>query len=358
MHPILADRRQLGIYLLAWLPLGLLLTSLLVAAGSMSWLTAAELALPLTLIYAFWCLSAWYLCRYVPIGSSRFWYLLVAIHPAAAIISLAWAYGVGWALAAIEGLEAEFLPQRLMLFGAGVLLYYVAAAFHYVLMAMQLSRDAQQREMEAAVLARDAELRALRAQVNPHFLFNSLHSISALTASDPVLARQMCIQLSDFLRSSLGIGEREHIPLGEELALARGFLAIQQMRFGARLKVEEQLDPSAEACLVPPLVLQPLVENAVTHGAATLVEGGWIRLETRREGGELAIAIENSFDPEAPRRHRTGVGLPNVRKRIAARYGATGRVDVRETGDRFRVHLAIPAETEESHEQPARGDRG
>jgi hypothetical protein len=331
------------LYLLAWVPLAALLTSLLAATGRFSVGEAAALALPMALIYAFLCLSAWYLCRFAPIGSSRFWYLLVWINPAAAIISVIWSGAIGWGLALLLGLEAAYPPNRPMLFGAGMMLYYLAAAFHYVLMAMQVSREAQQRELEAAMLARDAELRALKAQINPHFLFNSLNSISALTATDPVLARQMCILLSDFLRSSLGMGDRESIPLGEELALARHFLAIQQVRFGARLKVEEQFDAEAEACPVPPLILQPLVENAITHGVATLVEGGWIRLEARCDAGELAIVVENTFDPEALRRRRTGVGLPNVRRRLAARYGEAGRVEVRESGDRFRVQVFLPA---------------
>jgi two-component system, LytTR family, sensor histidine kinase AlgZ len=358
VHPILTDPRRLGLYLLAWVPLGALLTSLLAATGSFHWGPAAELALPLTLIYAFLCLSAWYLCRFAPIGSSRIWHLLVWINPAAAIVSLIWSGAIGWALALALGLETEYLPQRPLLFGTGMMLYYLAAAFHYVLMAMQVSREAQQREMEAAMLARDAELRALKAQINPHFLFNSLNSISALTASDPALAREMCILLSDFLRSSLGMGERESIPLGEELALVRAFLAIQQVRFGARLQVEERLEPGAEACLVPPLLLQPLVENAITHGVATLVEGGWIRLEARCAAGELAIVVENTFDPEALRRRRTGVGLPNVRRRVAALYGEAGRVEVRECGGRFRVRVVLPAGTEENHEQSTRSDRG
>jgi len=358
VHPILANSRRLTLYLLAWVPVAVLLTSLLKASGHLCWGAAAALAAPLALIYAFWCLSAWYLCRYVPVGSSRIWHLLVAIHPAAAIISVVWAWGAAWGVAALEGLENQYWPVRPLLFGAGVMLYYVAAAVHYVLMAIEASRQAQAREMEAAMLTRDAELRALRAQINPHFLFNSLNSISALTTTDPARARQMCILLSDFLRSSLGMGDRERIPLGEELALARAFLAIQQVRFGARLKLEERLDAAAELCLVPPLLLQPLVENAVTHGVATLLEGGCVSLETHRAQDELAITVENTFDPETPRRPHTGLGLPNVRRRVEARYGGAGRLEVREAANRFRVLLVLPAETEESDEQSARGDRG
>lgn len=347
MHPVLADTRRLGLYLAAWVPIAGLLASLLVSTGDFTGLQAAELVVPLSLIYAFMCLYGWYLCRFVRIESSGIVNLLAANLIAAAVASLIWAGGMAWALAAALGLERPYLKNRALLFGAGVLLCQLASAFHYVLLAMESSREAQAREMEASILARDAELKALKAQINPHFLFNSLHSISALTASDPAKAREMCILLSDFLRSSLGMGDREQIPLGEELALARNFLAIQQVRFGARLRIEERFDETAKPCLVPPLVLQPLVENAVTHGIATLVDGGSIELETRRSGGDVAITIENTFDPDAPRRPRTGVGLPNVRKRIAARYGSAARVEVREAGGRFRVRLILPAGTQE-----------
>ena len=109
----------------------------------------------------------------------------------------------------------------------------------------------------------------------------------------------MCVRLAGFLRSSLGLGDRANIPLSEELALARSYLEVEQVRFGARLRVEEEIEPECEACGVPALLLQPLVENAVKHGVAGLVEGGAIRLTARRRGAAVAITLENAFDPEA-----------------------------------------------------------
>ena len=150
-------------------------------------------------------------------------------------------------------------------------------------------------------------MRALKAQVNPHFLFNSLNSISALTSSDASKAREMCILLGDFLRRTLGLGEKAAIPLEEELSLIRAFLAVEKVRFGSRIQMEENIDKAALTVPVPPLLLQPLVENAVVHGIANLVEGGWIRLDVRSQNGDLAITVENSFDPEAPPRRKSGV---------------------------------------------------
>jgi LytS/YehU family sensor histidine kinase len=221
-------------------------------------------------------------------------------------------------------------------------------ALFYVLLAQEASREAEQRESQARVLARDAELRALKAQVNPHFLFNSLHSISALTSSDPKRAREMCIALADFLRATLGLGEKALIPLEEELSLIHSFLAVEKIRFGARLKMEEQIDPGTLDCMVPPLILQPLVENAVVHGIANLTEGGWIQLRVgavhEANHANVSIEVENRFDPEAPVRRKSGVGLANVRQRLDTRYGNNASFAVNKNGERFHVGLTLPAE--------------
>jgi two-component system, LytTR family, sensor histidine kinase AlgZ len=220
----------------------------------------------------------------------------------------------------------------------------VNVGFFYVLIAFEASRAAEARALETSILARDAELRALKAQVNPHFLFNSLNSISALTSIDPARAREMCILLGDFLRMTLGLGEKAAVPLREELELLKRFLAIEKVRFGARLQVDEQIDPQAESCLVPPLILQPLVENAIVHGIANLTQGGTVRLKVLCNEGWLQISIENSFDPEAARSRKGGLGLSNVRQRVEARYPKQGSVRAEAEEDSFRVYISIPAE--------------
>src|SRR5437588_8622550 len=128
----------------------------------------------------------------------------------------------------------------------GVVLYLLSGGLHYAALAAEASQDAARRAAESRTLARDAELQALRMQINPHFLFNSLHSIAALATVDGVRAREMCIRLSDFLRHSLGLGDRESIPLREELALAHNYLGVEQVRFGDRLRVHDEIQPGCE----------------------------------------------------------------------------------------------------------------
>jgi LytS/YehU family sensor histidine kinase len=213
---------------------------------------------------------------------------------------------------------------------------------HYVVLAFEAFRAAERQQLELQVLTRDAELRALRAQVDPHFLYNSLNSISALTGSDPAAARRMCLLLAEFLRTTLRVSTEQRITIAEELSLADRFLSIEQVRFGARLLVERSIDESALECQVPPLVLQPLLENAVGHGIAGLVDGGTIRLDIVRRGDRLSITVENPRDPDALPRKRGGVGLENVRKRLSLVFGGAARVEAAPSPAGFRVALDLP----------------
>src|ERR1700740_705345 len=356
MHPILGQLRRLIPYLLGWLPLSAILVYLLAVPGGLTWAEAFALGVPLCLLYGFMCLSAWYSCRWTPLERIGALQLLLTHFLAAPLVSvflILSAKALGHFLSdfsAFSGLEPRLSKNLPLLFGTGILLYLLAVAFFYVLLAVQQSQEAQEREMKAGVLARDAELRALKAQVNPHFLFNSLNSISALTSSDASKAREMCILLGDFLRRTLGLGEKAAIPLEEEFSLIRAFLAVEKVRFGARIQMEENIDESALHVPVPPLLLQPLVENAVVHAICHLVGGGWIHLDVHAQNGNLTITVENSFDPDAPPRRKSGVGLVNVRQRLQARYGNQASFAVKTEGDRYRVALTLPTESEE---QPA-----
>jgi two-component system, LytTR family, sensor histidine kinase AlgZ len=354
MHPILGNIRRLSLYLLAWIPLAILTAYLLTIPRELGLLESAALAFPLCLLYAFVCLSAWYPCRVTPIDRSGLDRLLWIHLSAAAMAALLWVLAtwvVAWILSAnflqFRTLNARLDPELPLVFGLGILFYMLSVAFFYVFIAVEASKEAEARVMQASVLAREAELRALKAQVNPHFLFNSLNSISALTTSDAPKAREMCILLGDFLRRTLGLGEKASIPLEEEMSLIHAFLAVEKIRYGARLQMEEKIDPGTLNAQVPPLLLQPLVENAVGHGIANLVEGGWIKLAAERRDGELSIVVENLFDPEAPPRRKSGLGLANVRQRLEARYGNRARFATSVDGPCFRVAISLPVETKE-----------
>ena len=341
MHPLLATRGRILLYLAGWIPILALLDYLMWASGGANWVQNTAVLGPACVLFAFACLSPWPMCRVRPLRLADA-AVLAATWTAAAAAASAMFTGAVWAMARLEKLPAAHLD---LLFGVGILLYLLSAGLHYASLAAEEAREATPAAAEARTLARDAELHALRMQINPHFLFNSLHSIAALATVDGVRAREMCIRLSDFLRSSLGLGERDTVPLREELALARSYLEVEQVRFGARLTFSENIQECCQDCPVPVLLLQPLVENAVKHGIAGLVEGGAIRLSVERLGDSVRVALENGFDPDAPPPNRLGMGLPQVRRRLELRYGDAASLEAGGRGGVYRVELRFPCES-------------
>jgi len=347
MHPILARGGRLALYLSVWTLVGALLALLLGGRLGLTWLQSVLIALPVASAYAFVCLSSWYVARSLPLTSTGaasivFTGIVASIFSSAGWLALTslWLYVLnsrGWfGAAGVDG-------HRSLMFGFGVLLYLLSLSVSYLLISFEETRGAERRALEGQVLAREAELRSLRAQIDPHFLFNCLHSISALTTADPPAARRMCLLLGDFLRETLALGGERHITVARELKLAERFLAVERIRFGDRLDVEISADESAVAEQLPPLLLQPIVENAVTHGIAHMLERGTIRIAATRTLDRLAIVVENPCDPDRRRGTGTGVGLANVRARLKAVHGPAATVTTTERDGRWQVELSFPA---------------
>lgn len=345
----------------AWAALGIaavlfavILATLLVTSWDMDWRAAVAIAVPMSALAQGIAWAARYTCRANPLGRTAAWHIALTHLAAAPVLSYLWV-SAGWMLAgwtdAMLGTNANyklFLGVRTHLYGVAFSYYLLAVAFHYMLFAQKASQEAQERVLESSVRAREAELSALKAQINPHFLYNSLNSISALTSIDPSRAREMCVALADFLRLTLGMGERAVIPLRDELGLLEKYCAIEKVRFGDRLSLQEEVSEETKDCLLPPLLLQPLFENAVVHGIAQMPEGGWIRLQAARNGDLLSLTVENSWDPEAGSSRRNGVGLKNVQRRLEARYGNHAQLQASAEDDVFRVRMQFPAQTEKA----------
>ena len=349
MHPILGSVRRLAAYLLAWVVIGLLL-SVGLGVRDGDWLTALAFFVPLAIVFALISQSAWYVCRIFPLVRAQAWQVATAQIVAAIFASALWvAAAGGWARTLdVAGLgsagAALYQNQRALLFVIGALLFWLVASFFYLLIASTHRRTRSART-SSSVCWRVKRSSGPSCADRPAFHLHSLHSISSLTASTPAAARRMCLLLADFLRETLRLGGNDQIPLSEELALADRFLAIEQVRLGQRLTVARETDPGAAACLVPPLLLQPLVENAVTHGVAQLVDGGTIRVAAARSGSTLTITLENPCDPERPRTRGVGLGLELLRKRLTNQYGASDAVFAQEQEGQFRVEVRIPIVT-------------
>lgn len=226
-------------------------------------------------------------------------------------------------------------------------------AVHAVVTYYAALRHEQARHLEARALARDAELRALRYQLQPHFLFNTFNAISTLVAEERgAEARQMLARLGDFLRAVLDARAGHEVTLAEEIAMTDAYLDVEKARLGKRLKLSWQLGDGVLGACVPCLLLQPLVENAIRHGIAPRRAPGELSIRIVRDGGQLDIRIGNDL-PEidtAPLHDaaRPSVGLDNVRRRLAHLHADAAQAQAGVEDGRYLVRLTLPMRTETS----------
>jgi hypothetical protein len=287
--------------------------------------------LPLTLLQrAMWhCEWPWLRMALILLAASYGMSILNAVLGQRLAISLGLETGYHWTDLA-RGLDGCWLA--LIAFCA----VHAVAAYYLSLQRVHLHLA------QAQSAARDAELRALRLQVNPHFLFNSLNAISALVSSQSNReATRMIDCLADFLRTTLAHDGRHEHSLADELALLDAYLAIEKARLGERMRLTMKAGPDLLDSVVPYLMLQPLVENAIRHGIATLSDPGRLDILVERAGDRLLIDVQNDGQQRAPA--DSGIGLANVRERLRHLYGEDQQLDAGwNTEGRFHVRIAMP----------------
>lgn len=352
MHPLLTHWRGLAVYLGLALLAGSGLAALLAVRGAARLGWGLVWACPLALVVGFAALSVYYLCRARPFGPGR-WPAALASR-ATAVLLLAGAaltLAAAWnAAGQLLGREAGFVALApaawVLAFVACLGFFLLAVLAHDVLIAVEAAQAAALREAEARLLARDMELQLLRLQIDPHFLFNSLNSISALTSFDPGAARQMSIDLAQFFRQTLALGGRERIRLEDELELIGHYLAIERQRLGDKLQSRIDAPSETLAALLPPLTLQPLVENALKHGLRGLGDGGLVQIQALVRDGWLHLAVRNPVPAEPTREPGLGQGLRHLRERLAAQYRERARVSWGATPEGFAVEISLPYESE------------
>jgi signal transduction histidine kinase len=218
----------------------------------------------------------------------------------------------------------------------------IHAAISFYRTSVERAKAVEQTKRQLA----EAELRALRAQIHPHFLFNTLNSIASLIASDPAEAEDVVTRLAELFRYTLQASDREHSPLEGELDFVRNYLEIERARFGDRLRLREAIEPGLAGTPVPSLLLQPLVENAVHHAVSAHERGATIELGVRREGDRLVLEVADDGPgiEQAPRSDGTGFGLHSVRERLRV-LGPPHEIQIESApgrGTRVRVHVPLP----------------
>ncbi|MFZ6870530.1 sensor histidine kinase [Undibacterium sp. Di27W] len=350
MHPILSDRRRFLVYIGTWMLIAVLIARLLVANDLTNWTYALWFSVPIALFAGFLTSSAYFVCRSLPFNQRSFSIAALVFCSAALISGMSW-LGLchGWSkvlVAVTDETSAVRISTHLsvLFFITGFAIYLLALLAFDVYIAFDNIREAERREAASRLLARDAELQVLRSQIDPHFLFNSLNSISALTAIDAAAARTMTIALADFFRQTLAIAEKEKISLKEELLLCENFLAVEKIRFGKKLGIEFSVATEAENALIPPMILQPLLENAIKHGIRNLAKGGVIMVTIFQRDRWLHIAVENPLSPVPASSTGNGLGLSNLRQRFFALYGEQARVTWQQTDEKFILEMAMPFE--------------
>lgn len=345
-HPITGNRRSILIYSLVWLMVAATQGLLYLYVFNFSIPVVVTDALFSSLLFGFMGLLAWYPTRYIPFHRQSPVYSISAHVVAGVVVMGSWvllSIGVLNAIFSTQVEYIEFLNQtvawRAML---GGLIYLVLVLIYYLVSNNQKLQERSQQEERLKGMVRDAELNMLKSQINPHFLFNSLNSISSLTMSNPEEAREMIIRLSDFLRYSLKHRENEYVPLGEELGRMKDYLAIEKVRFGEKLLYEFDVDKACEEFPVPTMIFQPLFENAIRHSVYESVDPVTIKFSCVPDEGHMKAVISNDFDPAIPTRKGTGVGLQNVRQRIALAYKEKGTVQWSGNDGVFSVTILFP----------------
>jgi two-component system, LytTR family, sensor kinase len=234
--------------------------------------------------------------------------------------------------------EATF-PYRI---GTGVFIYGLVILTYFLFVSLNNLAEKNARAAKLESLVRETELKMLRSQINPHFLFNSLNSISSLTITDPEKARMMVIKLSEFMRYALSRKDEQPVTLQSELENLGLYLDIEKVRFGDKLITEETVSDECRMVLVPVMLLQPLYENAVKHGVYESTESVRIITKAEIKNGYLNIRISNNFDPISAPVSGTGTGLINVSRRLEMFYGTRGSIITKKEDGVFLAEIFIP----------------
>ena len=324
---------------IGWLPVGALFVALILAAHpEVRPAAALHIGLRMMLAAALLGLLVPRVARRVP-WPRPFRMRFVLLHAAAAL-----AFGVAWLLAN-SVIESLFRGQPVIVLGNGLVPFLVLGAWMYVMIGgVSYTIGATERAAHAEAAAVRAQLATLRGQLNPHFLFNALHTVVQLIPREPARAARAAEQVAGLLRGTLE-EDRDLVPLHEEWAFVRRYLELEEMRFGDRLVVQEELHADTRSVAVPSFSVQTLVENAVRHGAAPREEPTTISLSAWCEGERVVVTVRDTGAgaPGLDAAGGTGTGLRRLRDRLAALYGAAARLDVSTVlGAGFTATMSIP----------------
>jgi two-component system, LytTR family, sensor kinase len=346
-HPILSNRVRLIVWWLVWLFLALGQSLLFYFAyGSFIKISILDSLVSL-LIYSGIALSLWYPFRYFNSGITRIAALISNLVANGALSVTLWVLITKFVMTIVIPEQSNYqaywdatFPYRI---GTGVFIYGLTIMTYYLFVSLSNLSEKNAKEARLESLVKETELKMLRSQINPHFLFNSLNSISSLTITDPEKARDMVVKLSEFMRYALSRKDEQPVSLQNELENLRLYLDIEKVRFGDKLTMEENIDSNCLDIKIPVMLLQPLYENAVKHGVYESTES--VRIVTRASVTDayFEISISNNYDDSPSLRRGTGTGLLNVSRRLELFYGNKASMKTVKENGLYTVSLFIPA---------------
>lgn len=346
LNPISKNRNYLIAFLTVWILIFIIHTFIINYFYDLENLSSITDSAVFNFLFAIIGFSLWYVLRFNLREKQSVFDVIINHLIIAVIIIAVWiglAYFILYYLYSYNHSYIQFLnesiPWRVV---TGVFYYLLFVMFYYMILYYEDLQDKLKIESELQTLVKEAELSALKSQINPHFLFNSLNSISSLTISDPDKAQEMVIKLSDFLRYSLSHDKEEKTILKQEFENIQRYLDIEKVRFGHRLNFVWKVPDHCFEFEIPNMILQPLIENSIKHGVYHSTEEVLIELKCRRTKDFVTIEITNDYDPEATKKVGKGIGLVNIRKRLELIYQ---RVDLLETiADKmvFKAILKLP----------------
>ncbi len=345
-HPVFENSVRQLVWWLAWVLVALGQSVLFYYVyGSFIKVSLVESLISM-IIYSGLALSIWYPFQYFNSGETRTSVQLTNIIIIGAITVSLWILLVkiitGTVVQEGAGYNAYWsatLPYRI---GEGVFLYGLVILTYYLFISLTKLSERNARAAKLESLVRETEIKMLRSQINPHFLFNSLNSISSLTITDPEKAREMVVKLSEFMRYALSRKDEQPVTLENELDNLRLYLDIEKVRFGDKLITEEYIENECLGYKIPVMLLQPLYENAVKYGVYESTGTVNIKTEAKIKNRALEITISNNFDASPRLRIGTGTGLLNVSRRLELYYGNKASISTTKDNGIFTVRLFIP----------------
>jgi sensor histidine kinase YesM len=347
-HPVLQNRVRLIVWWLIWLFLaGGQALLFYFAYGSFIKVSPVDSLISL-IVYSGIALSLWYPFSFFNTGSARVVSVISNIVLSGAIAVALWILITKFVVMQVLPEENNYqayweatFPYRI---GTGVFIYGLIILTYYLFTSLTNLSEKNAKEARLETLVKETELKMLRSQINPHFLFNSLNSVSSLTITDPEKAREMVIKLSDFMRYALSKKDEQLVSLRSELENLRVYLDIEQVRFGDRLKTEDKIDAGCLDVKIPVMILQPLYENAIKHGVYESTELISIKTTVEMKDDLLQITISNNYFPGPSSSKGTGTGLTNVKRRLEIVYGNRASLNSERQDGIYTATLYIPAD--------------